>query len=130
MTLVYGIAGTIEGAITRTMPNWESSEGATLVESALLMLLVVVFAMSAVAFFGAQVSGLTDQVSDAADGTVSATTAATTSTVPAGGGSDNAGPNSGGVGNGGKIGIPFVCEDFDPSDGSTPPEVCGVGHGG
>lgn len=111
----------------RIVPSWESSEGATLVESALLMLLIVVFAMSAVAFFGAQVGGLTDQVADAADGTVSATTAATTSTVPAGGDSDNAGPNNG---KGGKVGIPFVCEDFDPSGGSTPPEVCGIGHGG
>ncbi len=55
----------------RTGPNWQSSQGATLVESALLMLLIGALAISAVSFFGAQVSGLTDQVADGSDGVMS-----------------------------------------------------------
>lgn len=99
----------------RTAPSWESSQGATLVESALLLVLAIVFALSAVELLWLAFSGLTDQIADASDGTVSATT----STVPVGGGSNN----------GGTVDLPFVCEDFDPPQSSIPPGTCGIGHG-
>lgn len=107
--------------------DWESSRGATLVESALLMLLIAAFAFSAVQFFGSQVGVLTDQVADGADGSIATPTTSTTTAVDTGG--SNSGGTDGG-GSGDDVGIPFVCEDFDPSSGLTPPEECEVGDGG
>ncbi len=110
-----------------TGPNWQSSQGATLVESALLMLLIGALAISAVSFFGAQVGGLTDQVADGSDGVMS--TPSTTS-APSPGPALGAGANGPGPKNGPQ-GIPFTCppENFNPPAGFIPPAGCGVGNG-
>ncbi len=111
----------------RTGPNWRSSQGATLVESALLMLLIGALAISAVSFFGAQVSGLTDQVADGSDGVMSTPTT-TSATSP---GSSGTASSNGDGSNTGPQGIPFVCppENFNPPAGFIPPAGCGVGNG-
>ncbi|MDH5422421.1 MAG: hypothetical protein OEY55_11515 [Acidimicrobiia bacterium] len=111
----------------RTGPNWQSAQGATLVESALLMLLIGALAISAVSFFGAQVSGLTDQVADGSDGVMSTpTTPPPTRTNSSG----NASSNDNGS-NTGPHGVPFTCppENFNPPAGFIPPAGCGVGNG-
>ena len=122
----YGV-NSLRKADMRTGPKWQSSQGATLVESALLMLLIGALAISAVSFFGSQVSGLTDQVADGSDGVMStpATTAAASSGPDIGTGSTGGGPGTG------PQGIPFTCppENFNPPAGFIPPAACGVGNG-
>ena len=70
---------------------WKSPTGAATIETALLLVLIVILAASAVNFFGVRVGGLADQVADGSDGHVSETTAPPSN--PGGGGDPSDGPS-------------------------------------
>lgn len=84
------------------------------VESALIILLVAIFLLASVSFVGGTIGNLTDQVGDAADGSIDSTTTTTAVSDPGDAGDSSGGGGYSGSGSGDTTTTTCPDEEFTP----------------